>query len=47
MYGGGFNNFGGGGFGERATDNFIQNNVPGGLNSKWNSWRKESTVDHV
>lgn len=26
-YGGGFNN-------ERATDNFIQQNVPGGLNSK-------------
>ena len=35
MYGGGYGNYGGGGgFGERMTDNFIQQNIPGGLNSK-------------
>jgi hypothetical protein len=34
MWGGGYNNNYGGGMGERATDNFIQQNVPGGLNSK-------------
>jgi hypothetical protein len=33
MYGGGYNNFGGG-IGERLTDNFSQQNLPGGLNSK-------------
>ena len=32
MYG---NNYGGGGgMGERASDNWIQQNVPGGLNSE-------------
>ena len=33
MWGGGYNNMAGG-MGERATDNWIQQNIPGGLNSK-------------
>ena len=36
MYGGGYGNYGAN-MQERMTDNFIQQNIPGGLNSKGNS----------
>jgi hypothetical protein len=35
MWGNGYNNTNAGGLGERITDNWIQQNIPGGVNSKF------------